>query len=67
MRELILKRIEGIRSLEKGFSPEIQRWKNFTFNDLHGSEVSASKLAELSDQSVMIFYERVIRNYYKKG
>lgn len=60
MRELILKRIEAIRTFNNGFQPTVQRWQNFS----HGSEkkhLHEIKFEELEDSELLFLFERLIR------
>lgn len=63
MRDLIISRILDIKRQEQGFPENSLRWAKLKHNNLHGSEVDPSSL---SDMELMIFYERIIRNYFNR-
>ena len=61
MRELMLKRIEEIRTENRGFPITTMRWKNFT----HGTENKHLKdvdFESLNDVELLFLFERLIRS-----
>ena len=64
MREIILKRIEEIRTKENGFTKSLMRWANFT---IHNEAIHISKFDfnTVDDEELLSLFERIIRQYYK--
>ena len=62
MRELILKRIEEIRKVENGFSPDVQRWRNFSHGVEH-KHLKDIKFEELPDAELLFLFERLLRRW----
>jgi hypothetical protein len=63
MRELILKRIEEIRTKEQGFPKSLMRWVNFIVTWGDGSETHISKIdfQSLDDDRLLNLFERIVR------
>jgi hypothetical protein len=58
MRKLILDRIQEISDGEKKFPKSVMRWRNFSINNVHLSEVVFDNL---SDEDLLITFERIVR------
>lgn len=62
MRELILRRIDEIRSKENNFSKSLMKWNNFStgYDKSHVSEIDFTKC---NDVELLLLFERIIRKY----
>lgn len=65
MRELILKRIEEIRTRENGFPKNVMRWKNFS-DGSDKTHISQLKFEEMNDVELLMMFERLIRRLSKQ-
>lgn len=62
MRELILKRIEEMRTNTGGFPSTVQRWRDFS----HGTEkkhLNQIEFDKLEDADLLFLFERLVRRY----
>lgn len=62
MREIVLQRIDEIKSKQNGF-PRDLRWGTFFFKVTHISEVDYHKL---DDESLALFFELLLIRLYGK-
>ena len=63
MRKLILDRIEEITEKERGYPRSLMRWQNYHINGVHISEVGFNNL---TDEQLLIEFERLIRQINKQ-
>jgi len=67
MRDLIVTRLEELKKKENGFSKfGTMRWMN-VFAEINGKvkHISEVEWCELDDETLLVVFERVIRQYYK--
>lgn len=63
MRELLLIRLAELRAMPDGnLSKGTMRWKNVTMFEKHISELVP---AELDDEALLLYYERIVRQMQK--
>ena len=60
MRNLILKRIEEIKTNERGFPKSTMRWDNFS-TGIDKRHISEIQFEDLDDNSLVLLFERLIR------
>lgn len=65
MKNLILKRIEEIRTNENGFKKGTMRWNNFS-NGEDKRHISEINFEELDNTSLVLLFERLIKRYYSQ-
>lgn len=61
MRDKIIVRLEQIRRQEKNFPKSVQRWRNLRIEDQHVSDLDFD---DLTDEELLIAFEKVIRRLY---
>lgn len=61
MRQMILDRVEEIKKSNKNFEEDTMRWKTVTIDSIHISKADFSKL---SDDKLLLVFERIIRRNY---
>ncbi len=63
MRQLMLNRIEEIKTKERGFPRGVMRWDNFS-TGTDKRHISEIKFEELEDYNLLFLFERLIKRYY---
>jgi hypothetical protein len=61
LRESVFERIEEIRQHSGNFSKTTMRWQSVIVNDKHVSEVN---LAEVDEETLLKYFEKIVRKYY---
>jgi hypothetical protein len=63
MKELILDRIESLKSYHNGFSKGTMRWRNYEIKNTH---ISVFEFGNLTDGELLEEFERIIRQHNKQ-